>query len=217
MQREYSWLIRVAKKSELIDIINGNIRFSLPKYWIKPGDGINDQLEGVHHISKKIVYRREKIGEIPALCFYGIENKNLISYQIPKKYFEDFAANQEEYGLVIVEARFFYDEIVKALRKIGYDKKDLFFKGIEYVNIGEGYYCDREYPYELCYKDKEKYAYQNETRFIIISGANSKLIDNNYYINIDIKNIQHRLFIVPNEKEKVLITKIGKEFFMEIK
>lgn len=76
-QKLYQWLIRIDKKENLQKILDGKIRFSIPKFWRKPGAGVNDISEGVLAIEPNISYIPGESRKIENICKFNY-NKTII-------------------------------------------------------------------------------------------------------------------------------------------
>lgn len=241
-RKSYYWLLRIINKSDVKFYSKGQIKFGKPLNWIKQGDGRNDIFEGAlaielanekrkytnckNHprtlqeeiIGKYRIIRDVRTLNVPTLCFYGLEEKNG-RIDVPDKYFTDFCDCREDYCIIVIEAKSFYNELQKSLNKIGFNN-ELFFHSIIYENKNTGYNVYPQFPYELLRKDEDRYSHQNEARMLVVS-ENKDLIDifdrNDYIVNIDINNIIHGFLEVPTDNEKVIITINNNELFIDLK
>lgn len=242
-QKLYQWLIRIDKKENLRRLLDGTISFSIPQYWRKIGDGINDISEGVlaielkdNHISYipgdsrkiknilKFSYDNKnyildsRIDYVPTLCFYSFEY-NTKYHELPKKYFDDFIVNKEDYGFIVIEAKKFNERLKEALSKFGFKSDDLFFHSIKYIKKDDSFSTLDKFPYELLYKDKH-YEYQNEVRFFITSTDNlalEKLKSNAYYVDVNLSDLISGLHTIPGDNEYASFTRENDSYILAIK
>lgn len=242
-QKLYQWLIRIDTKENLKRILDGKIRFSLPLYWRKPGNGINDISEGVlaieperNHIAyipgesrqiknickfnyeNKTYILDSRIDFLPTLCFYSFESITKY-HELPKKYFDDFIDNRKDYGFIVIEANEFNERLKEAISKFGFESDDLFFHSIKYIKKGYSFSTLDKFPFELLYKDK-CYEYQNEVRFFITSTDNvalKRLESNGYAVDANISDLIVGIHPIPEDNEYASFTLEEDNFILQIK
>lgn len=243
-QKSFQWLIRIDTEANLRRLNDGIIRFSIPYRWRKDGNGMNDFSEGVLAIEEKYekstyrlgttrnindiccLYNNEKryifdkrIDFVPTLCFYSFEYGTDF-HELPRRYFNDFAHDEKNYDFIVVEANKFAERVKEGLTAYGFKPDDLAFQSVRYVKKDTSFSNTEMFPYELMYKDEEKYGYQHEVRFFIKSNDNEalrRLQYNDYCVKINMEGLIKGFHPIPSKNEIATFTKEGESFLLEIK